>query len=222
MNPFDRLDRAIAEGLVVRDARAGKDEQGRNTACILSTMCPECEPRYVFSRFPCDILPRWMVFIVVWIDLYVSDEKLPTMTSRFAAVIRHWKWTPEDRNLSRLHFRIRMAAIEESLHHTNDPETVFICNRALRGCQSLHDGIDSNDVPKAYSTSRFVAASRKCPADSWAACVAWDSLGGCDVFTAFCVSMSYHAAESAGHSAAEAADRLCDKILTALEDERNG
>lgn len=86
---FDRLDTAIQQGRVCRDAWV--DPLGR--ACLLFTLAPEIENesmelRYDAQRCPADLMPAWLAVMTTHIDDNGSAEEWPATIRRYTSVVR--------------------------------------------------------------------------------------------------------------------------------------
>jgi hypothetical protein len=209
---FDRLQTFISEGRLIRNRWAGKDDDGRETACLLAALYPPCGKEESATACPAALMPPWLASLTVWIDDSGTPEKWPGHVRRYAAVIRGVVALPAEKIMA-LSTRIRVLIVCEAMLHITVDE--WGCRAA---CEQTVEALESGDAGKIGAARRaaWSAARRAAWSAAWSAAesaaesAAWSAAG----------SAARRAAESAAWSAAGSAaeDRMIDGMLTAMEE----
>jgi hypothetical protein len=216
---IDTLDTMIAEGRLIRGAWTGTDAHGRETACLLAALAPECGREGSAAVCPASVMPAWLAHLTPWIDDAGTLEAWPAMVRRYADVARRWH-VLDAAAWQRAQWRVRIACVEEALRHvTVDKWGVrSACEQVIAVFRAAGETGAVDEA--ACSTARSAAWSAACSAaESTARSAAWSAAESAAWSTA--ASVAWSTAASAARSAAESAavDRLTAAILAILEDE---
>ena len=130
----DRLDAMIAEGRVLRGAWVRRDNDGRERACLLAALSPECGAERTPGACPADVMPRWLAEMVPSIDDSGSADAWPEMVRRFASLARRWH-VLDDAAWQRLDYTARLIAIGEAEQHYDRSQYVD----AAKAVDGAHD-----------------------------------------------------------------------------------
>lgn len=84
---IDNLIQYLAEGRVIRGQWRGKDEQGRDTACLLASIGPNINRP---KDCPAEIMPVWLAYLSVPLNDRGSIEAWPAMIQRYGTAARRW------------------------------------------------------------------------------------------------------------------------------------
>ena len=91
---FTRFDTLVAEGRIIRGDWQRKDEQGRETACLLGALAPDIQSS---SDCPAGLMPDWLAELTTSFEDKTSASMWPTVISKYANLIHRWHiLTPED------------------------------------------------------------------------------------------------------------------------------
>jgi hypothetical protein len=200
---FDRLNAFVADGRLIRGKWTGKDDEGRETACLLAALYPPCGEAKAESACPAALMPSWLASLTVLIDDSGTLEKWPGHIKRYAQVIRGVVALPAEK-MAALSTRIRVLIVREAMSHITRDE--WGCKAA---CEQTIKALESGDTAKISA-----AASAAASAASAAASAARSAAASAARSAA--ASAATSAAWSAAASAAE--DRLIDAFLTAMEE----
>ncbi len=108
----ERLDQFIRENRLIRKAWTGTDAQGRETACLLAALAPECAKGNVIEC-PSELMPQWLAELTPWIDDAPSEEAWPVIVKRYAELSHRWHVLTPDA-WSRLDFTARAIAVRKA------------------------------------------------------------------------------------------------------------
>ena len=184
---FTRFDTLVAEGRIIRGDWQGKDEQGRETACLLGALAPNIN---AVRDCPAGLMPAWFAELTPFFDDKTSASMWPTVISKYANLIHRWHiLTPEDWDWCLAN--TLCTCLEIALPHD--------ANGVVQPVIDLMDRRLSGNKP---SKNEFAAAA------AWAAeaaeMVVWAADAAADA-----------AAEAAAVRVARAAEAACDKITFA-------
>jgi hypothetical protein len=235
----EHLNMMINEGRVIRNAWTGLDEQGRETACLLAALAPEVAEAEDSGACPASVMPGWFADLTPWIDDEASEAEWPHMVRRYAACAARWSLL-DNAAWRRVEIASRRASVVEAMSHTTQEGVLDACREALAWLgagmpeQSRKELLASLEAvagaaTRAESAARAAAwaapesEARAARAARAAAVVASRAAGAAAAAAAAAVSAAawaVAAAEAAVVEAqAEAADRITDAVLTALEKE---
>ncbi len=187
-----RLTQFINEGRLLRGKWRGTDDRGRETACLLAALAPECGRDESVASCPADVMPAWLAHLTPWMDDDGTDEAWPAMVRRYAAVAARWH-VLDAVAWQRVEWRVHVAIVTEAMRHTDDA-------RVLAACQGVID------VYVDAIATGVVDESRRAAAESAAASVAWSVAWSAANSAASAVARAaWRAAESAAYSAAKSA-----------------
>jgi len=206
---IDRLETYQREGRLIRNAWTGTDAQGRETACLLAALVPECGPREGAEACPASVLPPWLARLTPWIDDAGTAEAWPGFVARYVAVLRSWNL--DAAQSQRCDYLCRALIVREARSHTTDAWAIAACDTVIALC----DRAAAGSLPPAQEWA--AAAARAAPisaaraaARAAVARAAW-----------YAARDAWYSARDAGSAAweAEASDRMIDGVLTVLETE---
>lgn len=111
--------RRLDDGTLKRRSWTGLTDDGRETACLLVAIAPDCGPARRASACPADVLSPWMAHLVPWLDDEGSSEAWRGMVRRFAAIAGRWHaLTPQaDQELE---YEVRALCVLEAMLHGDD------------------------------------------------------------------------------------------------------
>ena len=200
----ERLSTLISEGRIIRNSWTGIDKQGRETACLLAALSPEAGESENADFCPAAVMPTWFAHLTPWLDDACSDTEWPRVIRRYAACAARWS-VLDDAAWRRVEIVARRVAVVEAMRHTSDAMALDACRRVLAWLdadmpEEVCVTIEKEIVGVAYLA--VSAASRVAGATTAAWSAAWAA-----------VEMGAVCAKR------EAADRITDEILSALETE---
>lgn len=152
---IERLNKAIEEGTLIRNAWTGTDEQGRHTACLLAAMVPECGECRSSGACPAEVMPAWLATLTPWIDDAGSAEAWPAMVRRYAAVAARWH-VLSSADWLRVEYAVRALIVREAIRHTTEPAALAACERVAVLCEGVASGGAVDD--EAFRSARVAAA----------------------------------------------------------------
>lgn len=79
------LERRIAEGTLARGRWTGTDARGRQTACLLAALAPECGVSGSAGSCPAEVMPAWLAHLTPWLDDAPSAEAWPGLVRRYSS-----------------------------------------------------------------------------------------------------------------------------------------
>ena len=188
---IQRLNEMMDEGRIIRNGWFGIDEQGRGTACLLAALSPEAGDAENPVFCPAAVMPLWFAHLTPWIDDACSDAEWPRVVRRYAACAARWA-ALDDAAWRRVEIAARRVSVVEAMSYTSDEQV-------LAACRGVLDWLDAHMSEASRASAKEAAAW-----EAWAA-AARDAA-------------AWEVAARAARDAA-AADRITDKILSALEKE---
>jgi hypothetical protein len=221
---FDRLDKFVAEGRLIRGSWVGKDDGGMETACLMAALYPPCGKEKSEAACPASLMPSWLVSLSMWIDDNGTVEAWAAHVLRYAAVIRKVVALPAS-SLDALSRRIRIIIVREAVSHVTVDEW-----GVRAACEQTIAALDSGDPAAAGAAwgaaARAAARAAKAAARaSWAARAAsWASWAArAASWAARAAARAARATAATGAAAmgaaaeAAAADRMIDAFLAEME-----
>ena len=218
---IENLNRHIEGGTLVRNSWG----DGRDRACLLAAMSPECAESESAMDCPASVMPKWLAELTPWMDDDGSEEAWPHMVRRYAALAARWH-VLSDGQWSRLEFVAKKIAVESCREHNEGAcaPVIALLDRAIAG-----------DIPRdeEWSAARSAAWSAADPA---ARSAAWSAVSdaAADAASAAADAAASDAAWAAAWSAArdaaaelaarddadaaDAADAAPDRITTSILD----
>lgn len=118
---FDRLNKFIAEGRLLRGLWHDTDSDGRERACLMAAMYPACGEQATERACPVSLMPGWLASLSVWIDDNGTNAKWLEHVKRYAAVIPDVVALPAER-LEALSRQVRVIIIREAVSHVTVDE----------------------------------------------------------------------------------------------------
>lgn len=125
-----RLDQYIAEERLLRQRWNGQDGQGREKACLLAALVPQCGYEKTPEACPADLMPAWFAHLTPWIDDRGSEEAWPDVVRRYAALAHRW-YVLDDAAWCRLDVEARRIVLVEATWHLPEGEAEDV--RAVAG-----------------------------------------------------------------------------------------
>jgi len=214
---IERLRAHIDAGTLIRGAWTGTDEQGRETACLLAALVPQCGIEESASVCPAEVMPAWLAYLTPRIDDNGTVEAWPGMVARFASLASRWHALDADA-WQRVKYRWLAAVVREAMSHTSEEPVVAVCERVATLCEGV---VATGTIDAAsFLAAEEEASAAAARAAAAAASAAWASAR--EVATA--VRAARAAAEAAKASEARAAetaawDRITAQLFEALERE---
>ncbi len=206
---IENLNRHIEGGTLVRN-RWG---DGRDRACLLAAMSPECAESESAMDCPASVMPKWLAELTPWMDDNGSEEAWPQMVRRYAALAARWH-VLSDGQWSRLEFVAKKIAVESCLEHNEGAcaPVIDLLDRAIAG------DIPSDEEWSAAWSAAWAAADHAAHAASYAARAARSAAAVRYAASAASYAASY-AAWAAWPAEDAAADQITASILDAIEAE---
>lgn len=201
-----------AEGRIIRDKWSDTDEQGRQLLCLYTALAgdPDARP----ESCPAHLCPRWLAYVLPWMDDSGTEEAWPSVVSRVAALAPRLGGLSGERG-DRLRSRWLMTVLDEALSHAPEGQHV----KAVQRVQALLErhgsgGSVSRDEWEAGWVGAWEAAWEAAWAAAWAAARAARTAA-----RAAAGDAARAAARDAADGAWDAADRITDSLLTLIEEE---
>lgn len=237
-----RLNEMVEEDRIARYNWFGIDEQGRDTACLLAALSPEVAEAETASACPVSLMPQWLAYLTPWMDDNCSEAEWSRMIRRYAACAARWS-VLDDAAWRRVEIAARRAAVEEAMRHASDEQALDACRQVLAWLdadtpESSQVDVNAAEAARAAAwaataqgaaawAARQAAASaawaEAWEAAAWARAAAWASCAGsagAESATEAAMAAVKAAADTAWSVAKyEAADRIIDAVLSALEKE---
>jgi len=220
---IERLQTFINEDRITRREWSGYDAQGREVACLLAALSPEAGEAKDSEACPAEVMPAWFANLTPWIDDSGSTAEWPCVVRRYAACAARWS-ALDEAAWRRVEVAARRASVVEAMSHTTD-------ERVLDACRGVLVWLD-DDMPESSRTAvaavARAAAAGTARSAAWAA--AWAAVAALRPAWAT-RDAAWAARDAAGWAArdasawaawtaeAEAADRITDAVLSALEKE---
>lgn len=204
---IQRLNRHIEQGTLIRGEWVGTDASGRETACLLAAMVPQCGEDENSSACPATIMPSWLAHLTPNLEDKGSLASWPGMVQRFAGLAARWH-VLDAAAWQRIQFGWLAAVVREAASHAKEPAVTAICERVAALC----DGVVTTGVIDAAAFD----AARKAAWNTWAAwAAAWASAEA-----AWAAAWAAWAAAWADAASAEAAwDRMTAALFDCIEKE---
>jgi hypothetical protein len=203
----ERLNTFIHEGRIIRNAWTGTDVRGRETACLLAALSPEVVEHGNASACPAELMPVWMAYLTPWMDDNASEAEWPRMVRRYAACAARWS-SLDDAAWRRVDIVSRRASMVEAMNHATDEKVLDACRGVLEWLDEDMPESSRAAAMEAAKTAAWAAGMEAAKTAAWAARDAAAWAGGV-----------VEAAWAAWTAEVEAADRITDTILSALEKE---
>ena len=228
MNAKQEILKALDEGLLIRNAWAGRLADGRATACTLATIAPKCGEQKSAGACSAEIMPLWLAYLTTWITDRGSGDQWEGHIRRFAATAPRWSLLTE-----RDEYAVRAIIMREAAKYAAGARVRSACWRVIALC----DRVAAGDSRAALATD-FAAASAEASAAAWAAdaaaraaasaeasAAAWAANAAAraaadaawSAASAAAADAAWSAASAASAAASAEADRIIDGILTVLE-----
>ena len=134
-----RFDMLRAEGRITRKTWTGHDAQGRETACILAALAPECGNASIASVCPAEMMPAWMAHLTPWIDDAGSEAVWPGVVERYASLAHRWHVLKTD-DWRTLDYRVRGLCVREAMRHTTAAKALAVCETVASLCETAGSG----------------------------------------------------------------------------------
>jgi hypothetical protein len=222
-------------GTLTRRAWRDTDADGRERACLLAALAPECGYQESADVCPADVMPAWLAELTPWIDDAGSDAAWPGVVRRYAAVAARWHRLDAE-TWRRLDYRVRALAVREAMRHTDHVDMLAACERVASLCERAAAGgeVGSKEWAAARETVSWAAeeAAEAAGTAAWAASRETAEEAAAEAAEAAVRAAEVGAAEAAGTEAeaavraaeawAEAAARLIGQIFGALEQACDG
>lgn len=142
---IERLNRHIEQGTLIRGAWQGTDAQGRETACLLAAMAPECGAEETANVCPAAIMPSWLAHLTPCLDDNGSLDAWPSMVKRFSGLAARWH-TLDAAGWRRVQFTWLAASVREAAVHTKELSALMVCERVAALCDAVVDTGAIDDV----------------------------------------------------------------------------
>ena len=212
--PPEHLNQMITEGRLIRGAWTGTDARGRETACLLAALAPECGTRQSPDACPAEVMPGWLAHLTPWIDDAGTLEAWPGVIRRYAAIAGRWH-VLDAAAWQRAEWRVKVACVEEALCHvTTDHWGVRAsCEGVLT---VLRRAVETGQIDESAAAWAASAAAVKAREASAASAAAWAAKEATEASAASAARAATGAAGTI-QATREAADRLTSTILSLLE-----
>lgn len=120
---IERLRQYVAEGRIIRKAWWGKDEQGRETACLLAALSPEVAAEQQPRACPADVMPPWLATLTPSLDDCTSCEYWLAFVRSYADAAGRWRVLDAEA-WQRVKGRVMVAVLEIA---ERDDEHGIVC-----------------------------------------------------------------------------------------------
>ena len=223
-NPIERLRNHIKNNTLVRDTWMGIDADGRETACLLAALSPECGAARDVSACPADLMPAWLAQLTPWIDDSGTLKHWPTVVRRYADLAARWRVLDAE-TWKRLDFAVRAICVREATEVISE-ETDGTATEVRKACVcvvALCDRAAVGDYPTEQEWKTAAAAAEAAAAAAAEAAAAEAAAAAAEAAEAAAEAAARAAAEAAARAAAEAeaeaeaADRIIDQVLNVIE-----
>jgi len=219
---IDRLETYLHEGRLIRNAWTGTDEQGRETACLLAALVPECGVAEDAGVCPASALPPWLAHLTPWLDDAGTVEAWPGFVVRYVTILRSWNL--DDAQSRRCDYLCRALIMREARNHTTDAaaytaiDTVIaLCARAAAGSPITDKEWAPADAAAyaAYAAAEVARAATAAYAAYAAAYAARDAANAARDAANAARDAAANAARDAVHAARDAAHAVRDAAVYA-------
>jgi len=214
---IDRLEIYHQQGRLIRHAWTGTDAQGRETACLLAALVPECGVMESADSCPASVLPPWLANLTPWLDDAGTAAAWPGFVARYVAVLRSWNL--DAAQSQRCDYLCRALIVREARSHTLDPQCTTACDTVIALCDRAAAG--SSHTAEEWAAARDAATTTILSA-RWSGAAAAAIAAGASAAreaAAMAAGAAATAAEATADHAPAACDRMIDGILTVLETE---
>jgi hypothetical protein len=224
---IERLQTLRREHRLIRNKWNDKDADGRELACLLVALSPECGKAEDPSACPASVIARWFAHLTPWLDDAGTQAAWEGMVTRYVAIVARWhELTPErDRCLE---YAVRALCVREAMRHTSDASVLAVCERVATLCEGVAAGgaIDAPAFAAAAARASWAAVAAEAAVAAAAAAAAWvawaaeaDAAAVARASAWVWAAAAAWATSAAGVRAAVSADRLTGAILGACERE---
>lgn len=208
---LDRLNTMISENRITRRQWYGRDEEGRQTACLLAALSPEAGRAEDYESCPAEVMPSWLAELTPWMDDYGTDAAWPHVVKRYAACAARWHKL-DDAAWRRVEIAARRASLSEVMSYTIDEQVLGVCQAAI---DWLDDG-----MPETPPSQRLDMTTVTWSPNTLLAAFAPTAATGPTWSAGDAVELVWRAANVASPAASAATmDRITNTILSALEKE---
>lgn len=129
-----RLNTFFQTGRIIRSEFVSRNDEGKQTACLLAAMSPEVGVTEDTASCPADVMPRWLADVTPTIDDAGSLDAWHSMVQRYANLAGDWHRLSDAawERLRRLSIRIALAEVSnapknlvtQTLGYWEDPSDV--------------------------------------------------------------------------------------------------
>jgi hypothetical protein len=209
---IDRAIEYLRDGRLLRSAWTDTDDQGREMACLLAAIVPECGTQQTSEACPAGLMPQWMASLTVFIDDRGTDEAWPRTVERYVSLLRR-SYVLSESAWTRLDYRCRRVAVLEARPAVMPkPDSLAAIDVVL----TLLDRAIASDMPTDAEWSIVRALAVVVARESYSAYTA--------TYVATCQGAGADVAIAAADAADAAAEvtcgqRIIDGIFDAWEDE---
>ena len=223
------LEQVHREGRLIRGSWATVDERERQLLCLYTALVGDPDARPVSC--PASLCPLWLAHLLPWIDDAGSVEHWPAVVERVVRLAPRFASLPPE-----LEWTVRALCVREAMRHTTDTKVLAVCERVAELCERRSRGeavswkemaISSAEAASTEAAASWAGAPTGPPATWVTAMRAAESAAETasakaeSVWTAATAAVKTAWAAAAGEGMraawAEAADRLTDAILDAIE-----
>ena len=132
---FDRLERMIAEGNVLREQWTDGEER----ACLLAALSPEAGEAGSAAACPAKVLPPWFAHLTPSMDDYVSLKYWPKFIRHYASAVR-CAANLNKASWLRIEYAFRADVVREAMRHTDDKKVIETCEAVVALCDGVANG----------------------------------------------------------------------------------
>lgn len=151
---FDRLDRMISEGRVIR----GQWTDGKERACLLVAISPEAGEKQSVSACPVSLIPEWLAHLTPSMDDNGSQEAWPAFIKRYASVVRRASKSLDSPTWRRVEYRVKILSVQKAMSHTTDAAVLAACKTVIDLCSNVIN--NSEPSSDEWSAARSAAWDR--------------------------------------------------------------
>jgi hypothetical protein len=141
-----------AEGTLIRNDWIGTDDDGRETACLLAAVAPECGQARSAGSCPANVMPSWLAHLTPWIDDAGSEAEWPRVVRRFAATAKNWPHLTE-----RHEYAVRALCVREAMRHANSADALKACERVATLCERARNGEARRSLDSEFAKAAAAA-----------------------------------------------------------------
>jgi hypothetical protein len=166
------LDTLIAEERLIRNAWAGKDAKGRETACLLAALAPETALETDAGACPATVMPAWLAHLTPWMDDSGSLAAWPAMVRRYAALARRWH-VLSPAQWYRLDYVARAIAVRAAMDATTNESVLAVCRQTAALCDRRGGGEAVTDQEFKEAAEAAAEAAEAAAGRAAAEAAAW-------------------------------------------------